>query len=180
MRLRVLRRYERRQEEEEKRKQEEGESGSSDEETGETEPPATEPPETEPDEPTHYPSDDDGWRIPCSYKIISSAYGYRSSGWHNGVDFANDRGTPIYASRTGTVTTAKSLTYSYGNYVVINHHDGYSSLYAHMDYYIVGVGDYVVQGQLIGYMGSTGNSTGNHLHFTVFYDGSTVNPMDLF
>ena len=166
----------RRQEEEAKRKEEEGESGSSDEEPSETEPPETQP--TEP--PTHYPSDDDGWKMPCSYIIISSVYGYRKSGWHNGVDFANNRGTPIYASRTGTVTTAKSLNYSYGNYVVINHHDGYSSLYAHMDYYLVNVGDYVVQGQLIGYMGSTGNSTGNHLHFTVFYNGSTVNPMELF
>lgn len=164
----------RREEEEQKRKEEEAANGGS---TEPTEPEPTEPEPTEP--PTHYPSDDDGWVMPCSYILLTSAYGWRSSGWHNGVDFANNRGTPIYASRSGTVTTAKSLNYSYGNYVVINHHDGYSSLYAHMDYYVVGVGDYVVQGQLIGYMGSTGNSTGNHLHFTVFYDGSTINPMDV-
>lgn len=167
----------RRQEEEQKRQEEEAENGGSTEPTEPAEP--TEPTEPEPTEPSHSPSDDDGWVMPCSYIMITSPYGWRDSGWHNGVDFANNRGTPIYASRSGTVTTAKSLNYSYGNYVVINHHDGYSSLYAHMDYYLVDVGDYVVQGQLIGYMGSTGNSSGNHLHFTVFYDGSTINPMDV-
>ena len=166
-----------RQEEEEKKKQEAEQNGTTYEPT---EPAPTEPPAKEPENNYHSPSDDKGWVKPCSYIIISSVYGYRKSGWHNGVDFANNRGTPIYASRSGTVTTAKSLTYSYGNYVTINHYDGYSSLYAHLDYYIVDVGDYVVQGQLIGYMGSTGNSTGNHLHFTVFYNGSTVNPMELF
>ena len=110
--------------------------------------------------------------------MISRAYCYRGSGWHNGVDFANNRGTPIYATRSGTVTKAVSLTYSYGNHVVINHGDGFSSLYAHLDYYVVSAGQYVSQGQLIGYMGSTGNSTGNHLHFTIFYNGSDVNPMN--
>lgn len=94
------------------------------------------------------------------------------------MDFAASRGTPIYASRSGTVTKAVSLTYSYGNHVVINHGDGYSSLYAHMDYYVVSPGQYVSQGQLIGYVGSTGNSTGPHLHFTIFYNGSDVNPMN--
>ncbi len=114
-----------------------------------------------------------GWLQPCAYVYLSSPYGYRSSGFHNGVDFAAYRGTPIYATRSGTVTTAVSLTYSYGNYVVINHGDGFSSLYAHMDYYVAYVGQYVEQGQLIGYVGSTGN----HLHFSIFYDGSSVNPM---
>lgn len=120
-----------------------------------------------------------GWLQPCSYKYISSSYGYRSSGWHNGVDFAAPSGTPIYASRSGTVTTAKSMTTSYGNHVVINHGDGYSSLYAHMTYFVVSVGQYVTQGQLIGYVGSTGNSTGPHLHLTIFYNGSTINPMSV-
>lgn len=129
------------------------------------------------------PPSSTGWIVPCSYKYISSAYGYRSSGWHNGVDLAAPSGTPIYATRSGTVTTAKALKnangnyISYGNYVVINHGDGFSSLYAHMNYYVVSAGEYVSQGQLIGYVGSTGNSSGPHLHFTVFYNGSTVNPM---
>lgn len=171
----------RRQEEEEKRRQEEEEQKNNP--TKPTEPEdeededEDEPEETKPTEPNP-PAKDEGWRTPCSYIMISSAYGYRRSGWHNGVDFANNRGTPIYATRSGTVTKAVSLTYSYGNHVVINHGDGFSSLYAHMDYYVVSAGQYVSQGQLIGYMGSTGNSTGNHLHFTIFYNGSDVNPMN--
>ena len=160
----------RRQEEEERRQQElnkPGNGGETDPEPNEPEEPATPP-----------PSSDNGWRWPCAYVMISSPYGNRSGGWHNGVDFANSRGTPIYASRSGTVTTARSLNYSYGKYIVINHGDGFSSLYAHMDYYVVNQGDYVQQGQLIGYMGSSGNSTGNHLHFTIFLNGSDVNPMN--
>ena len=119
----------------------------------------------------------EGWLQPCSYVYISSPYGPRGSGFHNGVDFAANLGTPIYASRSGTVTKARSMTTSYGNHVVINHGDGYSSLYAHMDYFVVSQGQYVNQGQVIGYVGSTGNSTGPHLHFTIMYNGSSVNPM---
>lgn len=167
----------RRREEEERKKQEEANNNN-----GGSKPDPTEPTEDtsddEPDEPTTPPSADNGWRQPCSYVYISSPYGSRGSGWHNGVDFAASRGTPIYASRSGTVTKAVSLTYSYGNHVVINHGDGYSSLYAHMDYYVVSAGQYVSQGQLIGYVGSTGNSSGPHLHFTIFYNGSDVNPMN--
>ena len=174
----------RRQEEEEKRRQEEEEKNNATKPTepdgddpDEDEPDETEPEETEP-KPTNPPAADNGWLQPCSYVYISSAYGSRGSGWHNGVDFAAPRGTPIYATRSGTVTKAVSLTYSYGNHVVINHGDGFSSLYAHMDYFVVSAGQYVSQGQLIGYVGSTGNSTGNHLHFTIFYNGSDVNPMN--
>ena len=101
--------------------------------------------------------------------------GYRK--FHNGVDLANSQGTPIYAARSGKVTVA---TYgsTYGYYVTINHGDGYSSLYAHMTHYVVSKGDTVKKGQLIGYMGSTGRSTGSHLHFSIFYNGSSVNPMN--
>ena len=60
----------------------------------------------------------------------------------------------------------------------MNHGDGYSSLYAHMTDYVVSNGQYVEKGQLLGYVGSTGWSTGPHLHFTIYYNGSTVNPMD--
>lgn len=154
----------RKQAEEEAKKNQQSGTGSS--QTGGSNNNATQAPST------------GGWMQPCSYTQISSAYGYRSRGWHNGVDFAAPKGTPIYASRSGTVTSAISLTYSYGNYVVINHGDGFSSLYAHMTYYVVSAGQYVSQGQLIGYVGSTGNSTGNHLHFTIFYNGATVNPMN--
>lgn len=123
------------------------------------------------------------WGRPCSWRKLTSPFGYRThpttGEWkfHNGVDLANDYGTPIYAVRSGTVTVA---TYgsTYGYYVTINHGDGFSSLYAHMTTYKVKKGDYVEKGQLIGYMGSTGRSTGPHLHFSIFYNGSAVNPMN--
>ena len=123
-----------------------------------------------------------GWCNPVSSIFVTSAYGYRwhpTQGYynfHSGVDLAAGYGQSIYAAKGGTVTTA---TYSnvYGYYVVINHGDGYSTLYGHMTNYIVGVGQSVSAGQTIGYAGSTGWSTGPHLHYTVYYNGNTVNPM---
>ena len=125
----------------------------------------------------------ESWRKPCSWIKLTSPYGYRThpttGQWkfHNGVDLANNQGTPIYAARSGKVTVA---TYggTYGYYVTINHGDGYSSLYAHMTHYIVSKGQTVKKGDVIGYMGSTGRSTGPHLHFSIFYNGSSVNPMN--
>ena len=125
----------------------------------------------------------EGWGRPCSWIKLTSPFGYRThpttGQWkfHNGVDLANNQGTPIYAVRSGTVTVA---TYgsTYGYYVTINHGDGYSSLYAHMTHYKVSKGQYVEKGQLIGYMGSTGRSTGPHLHFSIFLNGTAVNPMN--
>jgi murein DD-endopeptidase MepM/ murein hydrolase activator NlpD len=123
------------------------------------------------------------WLIPCKYYYVSSPFGYRwhpvTGKWtmHNGVDLPYPQGTPIYASRSGTVTIA---TYSStaGNYVSLNHGDGYSSVYMHMTHYVVKVGEYVKAGQLLGYMGSTGRSTGPHLHFGISYKGTYVNPAD--
>ena len=125
-----------------------------------------------------------GFLYPLPYAVsITDAYGYRIhplSGtykWHNGVDLAAGSGTAIYATQSGTVTSA-CYNEAYGNMVTINHANGYSSLYGHMTNYIVSVGDYVKQGQTIGYVGSTGWSTGPHLHFTIYYNGSDVNPMN--
>ncbi len=114
--------------------------------------------------------------------VLTSPYGYRTHPitgnytMHNGVDLAIGAGTPIYATKSGYVTTA-TYNYAYGYYVTINHMDGFSSLYGHMTNYIVSEGDYVERGQTIGYVGTTGYSTGNHLHFTIYYNGGTVNPM---
>ena len=119
--------------------------------------------------------------VPCTYRQFSSPFGQRESPGgvgstnHQGVDLAGPEGTPIYASKSGTVTVAKSSR-SAGNYVTINHGGGYSSIYMHMQYYVVGKGDTVRQGQVIGYMGSTGVVTGTHLHFGIIKDGSYVNP----
>ena len=123
------------------------------------------------------------WIIPCTYSYVSSPFGYRwhpvTGEWamHNGVDLPAPKGTPIYASRSGFVTIA---TYhnTAGNYVKIDHQDGYSSVYMHMTHYVVEKGEYVNAGQLIGYVGSTGRSKGNHLHFGISYNGKYVNPMD--
>lgn len=121
--------------------------------------------------------------LPAGSSVITSPYGFRyhpidgQYRFHNGVDLGAAAGTPIYATKSGTVTTATYAS-GYGNYVTINHGDGFSSLYGHMTYYTVSYGQTVSQGEIIGYVGSTGYSTGNHLHFTLFYNGSTVNPMD--
>lgn len=123
------------------------------------------------------------WLKPCTYRRVSSPFGYRwhpvTGKWamHNGIDLSSPQGTPIYASRSGTVTIAKYSSTG-GNYVTINHGDGYSSSYLHMTHYVVKVGDYVKAGQLIGYVGSTGRSTGPHLHFGISYKGTYVNPAD--
>ena len=162
----------RRQEEERRRQEEENRGGSEEEGGGES------------GGSSGSSSSSSGWLYPLPYRVaVTSAYGYRvhpvTGAWsfHTGVDLGAAEGTPIYATRSGTVTTA---TYSdvYGNYVTINHGDGYSSLYGHMTHYVVSAGEYVSQGEVIGYVGSTGWSTGPHLHFTIYYNGSTVNPMD--
>lgn len=130
------------------------------------------------------PASDQGFAFPMAYcTMLTSAYGYRihpitgNYAFHNGVDLAAGTGTEIYATKSGTVTTAEE-NYVYGNYVVINHLDGYSSLYGHMTHFTVSEGEYVEQGELIGYVGSTGWSNGPHLHFTLYYNGSSVNPMN--
>lgn len=128
--------------------------------------------------------DSSGFLYPLPYRVaITDSYGYRThpvtgkkTTWHNGVDLAAGAGTAIYATKSGTVTTALRSDI-WGNYVVINHGDGFSSLYAHMQGLIVKAGDYVKQGQTIGYVGSTGLSTGPHLHFTIYFNGADVNPM---
>lgn len=121
------------------------------------------------------------WIVPCRYILLTSAWGYRpnptgpGTEFHDGVDLANNTGTPIYASRSGYVHAAGWGT-NLGNYVTLNHQDGFKSQYLHMTHYVVKTGQWVEQGQLIGYMGSTGRSTGPHLHFSIYYNGSSVNP----
>lgn len=124
------------------------------------------------------------WQIPINYTYFSSPFGYRDhplhGDWrfHYGVDLAAPTGTPIYATRSGVVTTTDYEDGGAGYYVSINHGDGYSSIYMHMTHYIVTPGQYVSAGQVIGYCGSTGGSTGPHLHFGISYNGVYVNPAD--
>lgn len=122
-----------------------------------------------------------GWIVPCSYYYVSSPFGPReapcegASTFHAGVDLAGAYGTPIYASRSGYVHRGGYNDYN-GNFIGIDHGDGFSSVYLHMSYYVVSIGDYVQQGQVIGYMGNSGIGTGTHLHFTIYYNGTAVNP----
>lgn len=123
------------------------------------------------------------WIEPVSGYTISSPFGNRksptagASTYHKGVDMACPSGTPIYATRAGTVTVASYQAGGAGYYVSINHGDGFASIYMHMTRYVVSKGQSVTQGQLIGYVGSTGISTGPHLHFGISYGGTYVNPM---
>lgn len=123
------------------------------------------------------------WIEPVSGYTISSPFGNRksptagASSNHKGVDMACPSGTPIYATRAGTVTVASYQAGGAGYYVSINHGDGFASIYMHMTRYVVSKGQSVAQGELIGYVGSTGVATGPHLHFGVSYGGTYVNPM---
>jgi murein DD-endopeptidase MepM/ murein hydrolase activator NlpD len=123
------------------------------------------------------------WVTPVSGYTLTSPFGMRvhpvlgTARMHNGIDLACPQGTPIYATRAGRVTTASYQAGGAGNYVSINHLDGFSSIYMHMTHYVVYPGQNVAQGQLIGYVGSTGISTGPHLHFGISYAGTYVNPL---
>lgn len=147
-----------------------------------TVPEETEPEEEEPEEPEYEEPDyDEGWALPIYYSAFTSPFGYREdpvyggSAFHYGVDLAAPEGTPIYATRSGTVSVA-SWDSECGYYVQIDHDEGYRSIYMHMTYFIVGYGQYVSQGEVIGYCGSTGKSTGPHLHFGISQYGGYVNP----
>ena len=129
------------------------------------------------------PPSDASWISPVSGYTVTSPFGMRVhpvlgvSRMHNGIDMACAQGTPIYATRAGKVTVASYQAGGAGNYVSINHLDGFASIYMHMTHYVVSAGQTVSQGQLIGYVGSTGLSTGPHLHFGISYAGTYVNPL---
>ena len=122
------------------------------------------------------------WPLP-GYTTLSSLFAGRyhpiTGKWqsHTGIDIPAPGGTPILAAKSGVVTTSIKKG-SYGNYVVISHSDGTSTLYAHMSKRAVKEGQTVKQGQTIGYVGTTGSSTGNHLHYEVRVNGTRKNPTD--
>ena len=124
------------------------------------------------------------WPLPGYYRL-SSQFGYRIhpitgvAHSHTGIDIPASGGTPILAAKSGQVVTS-AYHYSYGNYVVIDHGNGNSTLYAHMSSRAVSEGDMVTQGQTIGYVGTTGSSTGNHLHLEVRDNYTRVDPESKF
>ncbi len=152
--------------------------------------PETQAPQTEPptEAPVDYSDSSFGWPCPGHF-YISSTYGYRWGTLHKGIDIAQNQGAAVVASKSGSVIRAvSSCTHNYGkssnccgngygNHVIIQHDDGtYSTLYGHMERITVSVGDYVTKGTTIGYVGSTGWSTGFHLHFEIRKNGTAVDP----
>jgi murein DD-endopeptidase MepM/ murein hydrolase activator NlpD len=117
------------------------------------------------------------WVIPMAGAQITSCYGPRWGTQHAGIDFAMPAGTPIRAAAAGTVVKAGDVGDGYGISVFIDHGNGYLTHYAHQSSTAVGVGDKVKVGQVIGYEGSTGDSTGPHLHFEV-HQGGMWNQID--
>ena len=125
------------------------------------------------------------WPVPLDYTKVTSGYTWRTSPitgrkeLHNGIDIPAPLGTSVYAANTGTVVIA-TWHYSYGNYIMIDHGGGIMTLYAHNSQLLVSVGDKVKKGQVIAKVGSTGDSTGNHCHFSVRNNGSFIDPMQYF
>ena len=119
---------------------------------------------------------DAGMIWPTTAKRISSYYGTRSRGYHTGLDIDGDYGDPVWAAKNGTVVEA-GYNGSYGNDIVISHGNGLKTRYSHLKSISVSVGDEVTIGQEIGTEGSSGNSTGSHLHFEVIVNGDSVNPL---
>jgi murein DD-endopeptidase MepM/ murein hydrolase activator NlpD len=117
---------------------------------------------------------------------IASGFGtrtdpiYKVTKMHNGLDFTAPQGTPIYATANGTVAKAEQSSTGYGNHVVINHGYGYETLYGHMVRIKVSGGQSVKRGELIGWVGSTGKSTGPHCHYEVHKNGTPIDPIYFF
>lgn len=126
------------------------------------------------------------FRWPVGSTYITSGFGNRNTGipgastYHPGFDIAANYGTPIYAADSGTVLVSYYDEWGYGNYVTISHGNGYTTTYAHMSQRAVSAGAQVQKGQLIGYVGSTGISSGPHLHFEIRENGVAVSPLNFF
>lgn len=119
-----------------------------------------------------------GFRRPTSGWHVSQGFGRTSfNPNHTGVDLDSRSGTTIYASAGGKVTTIRGWGGGYGNHIIINHGNGFSTLYGHMASFSVGSGQTVQAGQVIGTMGSTGWSTGTHVHFEIRKNGAPQNPV---
>ncbi len=123
---------------------------------------------------------------PSNTTLVTSPYGYRihpvtrKQRFHSGIDIGAPYGSSIYAANSGTVVVSGYNSGGYGNYVVISHGGGFSTLYAHCSSLLVSAGQQVTKGQVIAKCGSTGMSTGPHIHFEIQQGGKTTNPMAYF
>lgn len=135
---------------------------------------------------------DDNFIYPTTYTQISSYYGnrilYGNYNFHNGIDFLAPEGSEILATNSGYIEYASFLENGYGNTIIISHNSNLKSLYCHTsENYIVKVGDFVNKGDIIGFVGPkylsngnlNGNTTGPHLHFSIFKDNTTIDPFSI-
>jgi murein DD-endopeptidase MepM/ murein hydrolase activator NlpD len=119
-------------------------------------------------------------------KRVASGFGnrvdpvYKTIKFHAGLDFTAPQGTPIYATAEGRVTTAGNSGNGFGNHVVVDHGFGYETLYGHMVRVKARMGQMVKRGEVIGWVGSTGKSTGPHLHYEVHKGGKPIDPIYFF
>ncbi len=117
------------------------------------------------------------WPLEDEVGIITSRFGWRSRGWHSGIDVAHDYDTTIVASESGTVSYAAYNGSGYGNLVIIDHGNGIETYYAHCNNFYVQEGDEVERGDAIASIGMTGTTTGPHVHFEIRIDGTTIDPL---
>ena len=118
-----------------------------------------------------------------NYKNLSSLFAGRKDPFtgkpatHSGIDVPAPKGTPVLAAKSGVVITSAYNSGGYGNYVVVSHGNGNTTLYAHLSARSVKEGDTVKQGQVVGKVGSTGRSTGNHLHYEIRVNNARIDPV---
>ncbi len=122
----------------------------------------------------------ENWSPPVKSTEVNSKYGLRRWRWHHGIDLDLERGDSIYAAFDGIVRIAKYNWGGYGYYIMLRHKNGLETLYGHLTKYLVEVGQEVKAGELIGLGGSTGRSTGPHLHFETRYQGHAFDPTHLY
>lgn len=120
------------------------------------------------------------WALPLEQTRITSEFGFRRYRWHHGTDLKLNTGDPIYSTFDGIVRIKSYDRNGYGYYVVVRHKNGLETLYGHMSQILVEIGQEVKSGDILGLGGSTGRSTGPHLHFEVRYQGLSINPKQLF
>ncbi|MEQ6120944.1 peptidoglycan DD-metalloendopeptidase family protein [Reichenbachiella sp. MALMAid0571] len=130
--------------------------------------------------PLHYTNPELSWTVPISKGHITSPFGLRRWRWHYGTDLRLDTGDSVKVAFDGIVRVAHYDRYGYGHYVLVRHYNGLETLYGHFKKGLVRVGDEVKAGDVIGLGGSTGRSSGSHLHFEVRYEGNAIDPTQVF
>jgi len=120
------------------------------------------------------------WSMPLNKMTITSPFGLRRWKWHNGDDLRLSVGDSVKAAFDGIVRVAHYDRYGYGHYVLVRHYNGLETLYGHLSKRLVKIGDVIKAGDLVGLGGSTGRSTGPHLHFEIRYEGTPIKPIAVF